>query len=118
MVGVEIVDPERPDATGVPEPDGALAARIQRAMLDRKVIVELGGRSDAVVRFLPPLIVEPAHVDRIVEAFAAALAASPTSINAINPNAINPRATNPNTIDPDVAATTSTRTTTVPGKDG
>jgi len=76
MVGAELVDPGRPGPTGVPEPDGQLAARVQRAMLDRRVIVEVGGSADAVVRFLPPLVIGPDHVDRAVDAFAAALAAT------------------------------------------
>jgi diaminobutyrate-2-oxoglutarate transaminase len=76
MVGVELVDPARPGPTGVPEPDGQLGARVQRAMLDRRVIVEVGGPADAVVRFLPPLVIGPDHVDRVVDVFAAALAAT------------------------------------------
>jgi diaminobutyrate-2-oxoglutarate transaminase len=76
MVGAELVDPARPGPTGVPEPDGQLAARVQRAMLDRRVIVEVGGPADAVVRFLPPLVIGPDHVDRAVDAFAAALAST------------------------------------------
>lgn len=74
MVGVEMVDETRLGPTGVPEPDGAAAALVQRAMLEQGVIVEVGGRADAVVRFLPPLIVQPTHVDQIVAAFASALA--------------------------------------------
>lgn len=77
MVGVELVDPGRLGSTGVPEADGATAGFLQRAMLDRRVIVELGGRADAVLRFLPPLIIGPDEVDRVVEAFAASLAAIP-----------------------------------------
>ncbi len=61
MVGVELMGP-------------GLARRVQRAMLELGVIVEVGGREDAVVRFLPPLIVTVDHIDRAVEAFAAALA--------------------------------------------
>jgi diaminobutyrate-2-oxoglutarate transaminase len=76
MVGVEVVDPARLGATGVPEPDGQVAARIQRAMLDRRVIVELGGPADGVVRFLPPLVIGPEQIDQIVDCFAAALAAT------------------------------------------
>jgi len=77
MVGVELVDPARLGRTGVPEPDGAVASFLQRAMLDRGVIVEVGGRSDAVVRFLPPLVIGPEEVDRVIDAFAAALAVIP-----------------------------------------
>ena len=74
LVGVELVDPARFGPTGVPEADGQAAAAVQRAMLERGVIVEVGGRADAVVRFLPPLIIGPQDVDRIVDTFAAALA--------------------------------------------
>ena len=35
-------------------------------MLERGVIVETGGREDAVIRFLPPLILEASDADRIV----------------------------------------------------
>lgn len=73
MVGVELVDPDHADADGVPRPDGALAFRVQRAMLDHGVLVEIGGREDAVVRFLPPLIIETEDVDHIADAFGAAV---------------------------------------------
>lgn len=49
MLGVEIVEP------GTSEPDGEGARRVQRAALENGLIVELGGRHDAVVRLLPPL---------------------------------------------------------------
>ena len=77
MVGVELVDPERSDRSGRPAPAGAVASFLQRAMLDRLVIAEVGGREDAVLRFLPPLVIGPEDVDRVVEAFAGALAAVP-----------------------------------------
>jgi diaminobutyrate-2-oxoglutarate transaminase len=73
MVGVELVDPRRSDADGVPLPDGALAGAVQRAMLDLGVLVEIGGREGAVVRFLPPLIVQAEHVDRVADAFGKAV---------------------------------------------
>jgi diaminobutyrate-2-oxoglutarate transaminase len=73
MVGVELVDPERTDADDVPLPDGELASAVQRAMLDLGVLVEIGGREGAVVRFLPPLIIESSHVDRIAAAFGKAV---------------------------------------------
>jgi 4-aminobutyrate aminotransferase-like enzyme len=65
MLGVELVDPGDLDRDGVPRPDGALAAAVQRGMLERGVIVETGGREGAVIRFLPPLILEAADADRI-----------------------------------------------------
>jgi diaminobutyrate-2-oxoglutarate transaminase len=73
MVGVELVDPERTDVDGVPLPDGELASAVQRAMLDLGVLVEIGGREGAVVRFLPPLIVQAEHVDRVADAFGKAV---------------------------------------------
>lgn len=73
MVGVELVDPHTHDADGVPMPDGALASSVQRAMLGLGVLVETGGRQGAVVRFLPPLIVTPEHIDRIANAFSKAV---------------------------------------------
>ena len=45
-------------------------------MLERRVIVEVGGRADAVVRFLPPLVIGPEQIDRVADAFGAALAAT------------------------------------------
>jgi diaminobutyrate-2-oxoglutarate transaminase len=77
MVGVELVDQTRLGPTGAPEPDGTAAARIQRAMLERGVIVEVGGRGDAVVRFLPPLIIDAARIDQIIDTFALALSGKP-----------------------------------------
>jgi len=76
MLGVELVDPDRADGTGVPPPDGDLAAAVQRAMLDLGVIVESGGRAGAVIRFLPPLIITAEEVDRAGAAFAEALRAA------------------------------------------
>jgi diaminobutyrate-2-oxoglutarate transaminase len=52
MLGMEIVDP----LTGAPDP--ARAAAIQQAALRLGLIVELGGRGDAVVRLLPPLTID------------------------------------------------------------
>jgi diaminobutyrate-2-oxoglutarate transaminase len=77
MVGVDLVDPDRLDRTGAPAPATAVASFLQRAMLDRRVIVELGGRGDGVLRFLPPLVIGPADVDRAVDAFGSALATVP-----------------------------------------
>jgi diaminobutyrate-2-oxoglutarate transaminase len=49
MIGMEIVDSESL------QPDGRRAGAIQRSALERGLIVEVGGRGDAVVRMLPPL---------------------------------------------------------------
>lgn len=76
MVGVELGDPDTADADGLPLPDGELAGGVQRALLERGVLAERGGRGGAVVRFLPPLIVDEGQIDRIAAAFGGALRAA------------------------------------------
>jgi 4-aminobutyrate aminotransferase-like enzyme len=44
-------------------------------MLDLGVLIETGGRAGAVVRFLPPLIIDPDQIDRIAAVFGEAVAA-------------------------------------------
>ena len=61
MLGLELVDP----ATGEADSDAALA--VQRAALERGLILELGGRGDAVVRLLPPLNVSRRTMDQALE---------------------------------------------------
>jgi diaminobutyrate-2-oxoglutarate transaminase len=61
MLGVEVVD-------------GRVARAVQRAALNRGLIVELGGRHDAVVRILPPLNVTRRTLDQALEILGAALA--------------------------------------------
>jgi diaminobutyrate-2-oxoglutarate transaminase len=76
MQGMKIVDPENKDPAGIPLPDKKRAARVQQEAFKRKMIIELGGRSSSVVRFLPPLIITPADVDRIADVIDAACTAS------------------------------------------
>lgn len=77
MVGVEIVDRHgSPDALGSYPADTALARRLQSECLRRGLILELGGRHGAVVRFLAPLIVTAEQVDAISTIFAEALVAA------------------------------------------
>jgi diaminobutyrate-2-oxoglutarate transaminase len=61
MLGMEIIDPY----SGAPDP--ALAQRIQRGVLERGLIVELGGRDDCVVRFLPPLNITRETLDQALD---------------------------------------------------
>ncbi|MBX3301072.1 MAG: diaminobutyrate--2-oxoglutarate transaminase [Nitrospira sp.] len=74
MIGVEIVDPfAEPDHRGIYPADAAMARNIQAQALRRGLIVELGGRHDVVVRFLPPLIVTAEEIDMIASIFADAI---------------------------------------------
>ncbi|KTS79434.1 2,4-diaminobutyrate 4-aminotransferase [Pseudomonas oryzihabitans] len=74
MLGVEVVRPDGPtDRQGHPLADGALAARLQQECLRRGLIIEVGGRHGAVLRFLPPLIVQAEQIDQIADCLATAL---------------------------------------------
>lgn len=77
MIGVEIVDEHRPPSrTGASPADGELARSLQRHCLECGVILKLGRRHGAVVRFLPPLIVDAAELDEIADRFRTALRAA------------------------------------------
>ncbi|MFE5298012.1 diaminobutyrate--2-oxoglutarate transaminase family protein [Streptomyces sp. NPDC056632] len=82
MIGVELVDPEAlvtaaPGTHDVaPPPDPELALAVQRHCLDRGLIVELGGRHNAVVRLLPPLTLTDEQAAAVLDRFADALAAA------------------------------------------
>ncbi len=73
MLGLEIVQPGERDALGRPLAGGELASALQRACLQRGLIIELGGRNSSTVRLLPPLIITETEVDRVAEIFARAL---------------------------------------------
>ncbi|KND30332.1 diaminobutyrate--2-oxoglutarate transaminase family protein [Streptomyces anulatus] len=86
MIGMELVDPERaplPAEAGddhpAPPPDPALALAVQQECLQRGLIVELGGRHDAVVRLLPPLTITDEQASAVVDRLADALAAATRS---------------------------------------
>ncbi|MGD9658390.1 MAG: diaminobutyrate--2-oxoglutarate transaminase [Methylocystis sp.] len=77
MIGVEIVDHCVSDASiGFPLPSPKLAREIQHECLRRGLIVELGGRNGAVVRMLPPLILNPSDIAAIVDRFGDAVRAA------------------------------------------
>ncbi|MBA6137158.1 MULTISPECIES: aspartate aminotransferase family protein [Pseudomonas] len=77
MLGVELVDPQgKRDALGQPLANRDLAAKVQRECLKRGLILELGGRHGAVVRFLPPLIISGEQVDDVAQRFAEAFIAA------------------------------------------
>lgn len=77
MLGVELVDPAgRADAVGSYPPDPALAVRVREACLARGLIVELGGRHDAVLRLLPPLTITDEQAGAVLERLAEAITAA------------------------------------------
>ncbi|WP_223480519.1 MULTISPECIES: aspartate aminotransferase family protein [unclassified Pseudomonas] len=81
MLGVELVDPTGvPDVQGHPPIFARLAPLVQRECLKRGLILELGGRHGGVVRFLPPLVISAAEIDRVAEIFGRAMAAATASL--------------------------------------
>ncbi|MGH8380889.1 aspartate aminotransferase family protein [Pseudomonas sp.] len=81
MLGIELVDPQSTkDAQGHPVACPKLAPLVQRECLKRGLILELGGRQGAVVRFLPPLVITAEQVDEVAVRFARALAAVVASL--------------------------------------
>ncbi len=67
MIGIEVADPSRRNRYDEPGADPDRAMAVQRGMLERGVIIERGGRSSAVLRFLPPLIISEADIDRVAD---------------------------------------------------
>ncbi|HVY40615.1 MAG TPA: diaminobutyrate--2-oxoglutarate transaminase family protein [Polyangia bacterium] len=72
MLGVEVGAGGRGEQLG--PADGELARRIKKAAFDSGLLLETGGRFGAVLRFLPPLIVNETDVGAILDRFEAALA--------------------------------------------
>ncbi len=64
MLGVEIKSTSgEHNKFGEPVADGKLTLAIQRAALERGLMVEKGGREGSVIRFLPPLIISFEQID-------------------------------------------------------
>jgi diaminobutyrate-2-oxoglutarate transaminase len=83
MLGVEVVEPHStPDSTGARPADPALALRIRRECLSRGLIVELGGRHDAVVRLLPPLVITDDEVATVLDRLAESIEAAEKAVAA------------------------------------
>ncbi|XEV14084.1 pyridoxal phosphate-dependent class III aminotransferase [Vibrio alginolyticus] len=77
MLGVEIKNPEGElNKFGEPQADSELTLSIQRAALERGLIVEKGGREGAVIRFLPPLIISFEQIDFVLRVFEDAILAA------------------------------------------
>ncbi|EKA2632780.1 pyridoxal phosphate-dependent class III aminotransferase [Vibrio alginolyticus] len=77
MLGVEIKTPNGElNKFGEPQADSELTLSIQRAALERGLIVEKGGREGAVIRFLPPLIISFEQIDFALRVFEDAILAA------------------------------------------
>ncbi len=75
MVGVEIVDERKPtDHMGSLPADAQLAAAIQTACFNHKLLLEKGGRNGTVIRLLCPLIINQDECVQVIERFKKALA--------------------------------------------
>lgn len=76
MLGVEIVNPDGSlNKFGEPEAAPELTVQIQRAALERGLIIEKGGRQGSVLRFLPPLIITFEQIDFALDALRKAMLA-------------------------------------------
>ncbi|VGM95987.1 Diaminobutyrate--2-oxoglutarate aminotransferase [uncultured Avibacterium sp.] len=75
MTGIEIVDERKPqDRIGAYPADGELAAAIQKACFNNKLLLERGGRGGNVVRILCPLIITQAESEELIKRFAQSVA--------------------------------------------
>ena len=91
MLGLEIVNPHGPaDRLGHAPASGELAAAIQRSCLERGLILEVGGRHSATLRFLCPLVVSEAEIDRIAAITAEAVRSEAPRWAGIRPRALEP----------------------------
>lgn len=80
MLGVEVVDPHAElDRVGARPADPVRARALRAACLDAGLIVELGGRRDAVLRLLPPLVITERECDQVLERLGDACASCSTS---------------------------------------
>ncbi len=76
MQGVEIVNGNKLNKMGHPEPGAERAVRVQTEALKRGLIIERGGRQGCVLRFLPSLIINEAEIDFIADVIRRAIHAT------------------------------------------
>lgn len=70
MIGIEIVDERRPaDRMGSLPADAVLAAEIQKACFNNKLLLERGGRNGTVLRLLAPLIITQQECEELIKRF-------------------------------------------------
>lgn len=74
MTGIEIVDERKPaDQMGSYPADGELAAAIQKACFDNKLLLERGGRGGTVVRLLCPITITADECSEVIARFTKAV---------------------------------------------
>jgi len=73
MCGIEIVKAGEFNSLGHPVSDPKRTSLIQRAALERGLIIEKGGRKGSVLRFLPPLIISETQINFVAETLKAAI---------------------------------------------
>ena len=70
MMGCEFVDPNgQPDSIGSLPASGDIAAAVQKACFERKLVMEKGGRNGSVMRCLCALTVSMEEIDIMLETF-------------------------------------------------
>ncbi|WP_117234606.1 pyridoxal phosphate-dependent class III aminotransferase [Vibrio maerlii] len=80
MLGVEVKSTSgEKNKFGEPLADGELTLAIQRAALERGLMVEKGGRDGSVLRFLPPMIISYEQIDFALKVIEEAMIASGAS---------------------------------------
>jgi diaminobutyrate-2-oxoglutarate transaminase len=80
MIGIELVEvASAPDACGSRPAAPDLAQRVREECLRRGLIVELGGRHDAVLRLLPPLTMTDEEAGAVLDRLAGAIVAAERS---------------------------------------
>ncbi|MGF1760283.1 pyridoxal phosphate-dependent class III aminotransferase [Photobacterium sagamiensis] len=90
MLGAEIVKPNgQKNKFGEPEADPEMTAKIQRAALERGLIIEKGGRQGSVLRFLPPLIITREQIDFALDALSKAIIATAGPAKVVEPAVAN-----------------------------
>ena len=83
MIGVEMVDErQQTDHLGAYPADSQLAAAIQTACFDNKLLLEKGGRNGTVIRLLCPLIITQAECEEVIVRFKKAIAEALIAVRA------------------------------------
>ncbi|MFD0966014.1 diaminobutyrate--2-oxoglutarate transaminase [Seminibacterium arietis] len=83
MIGIEIVDERQPqDRIGAYPADCDLAAAIQKACFENKLLLERGGRGGNVVRILCPLIITQTECEEMIKRFSKSVAEAVKAIRA------------------------------------